>query len=221
MLNQFINVVAGVAPAALALACLTAWAVAGTTPAQRRPLWRALIWGSAAGLVGGVAVAVLRASAVLTDREVIALATLAPLALSEIGLLVLIWRRASGPVLTGTVALVAGLINLRAWPGVVLNWADRVLPGQSLLTTDSLSRLTGFLAGAGLLLLSVLALTRAAAGLSRLGAAVILTIGWGLTLASQSVTMVLFLQARRRVRLPRPAFRSLVWAVHHQSWVLL
>jgi uncharacterized membrane protein len=40
-------------------------------------------------------------------------------------------------------------------------------------------------------------------------------------LASQIVTMVQFLQARRLVRLPRPAFRSLVWAVNHQSWVLL
>jgi uncharacterized membrane protein len=220
VLNQFINVVAGVAPAALALACLTAWAAAGATPAQRRPLWRALLFGSAAGLVGGVAVAALRASAILTDREVVALATLAPLALSEIGLLVLVWRRRSGPVLTGTVALVAGLINLRAWPGVVLNWADRVLPGQSVLTTDSLSRLTGFLAGAGLLVLTVLALTRAAAGLSRTWAAVVLTVGWGLTWVSQLVTIVQFLQARRLVRLPRPAFRGLVWAVNHQSWVL-
>jgi uncharacterized membrane protein len=220
VLNQFINVVAGVAPAALALACLTAWVAAGTATVHRRSLWRALASGSAAGLAAGLVVAGLRAGAVFTDREMVALATLSPLVLAEIGLLVLVWRRVSGPLLSGTVAVVAGLINLRVWPGVALAWSDRVLPGQSALNSESLQRGAGFLLGAGLLVLAVVALARATAGASRLVTALVLTGAWAVTLASQVVTIVQFLQARRLVRLPRPAFRALVWAINHQSWVL-
>ncbi|MDR1264709.1 MAG: DUF2318 domain-containing protein [Propionibacteriaceae bacterium] len=228
MLGQFVNLVTATAPSALVLALIWAWAkpradtpAAGavSTPAASARPTTGLLVGLGVGLVAAVGLTLLRDSARLRQRELVSLATLVPLVVVELGLMVLIWSGRGGrrTVVAGVGGL-AGLLVFRDLPGVLLNWSAHLLPGQSAWATDSLLRVAGLAGGAALVALAAWALARTAQSQRRLRPLV--TVALALVALGQVVTILQLLHGRRIWRLPLAGFRVLVVAINHQSWIL-
>ncbi|MDR0365989.1 MAG: DUF2318 domain-containing protein [Bifidobacteriaceae bacterium] len=171
MLGQLISVIQGLAPPVFVLVLVI---VAGRSQGllAKRAGSRILAWGTAAAVLAGAVLAVLRETTLLVNRELVSLVTLTALAVSLVALVVLTWLPALGrrwPKLTRIAELtwvpvataVVAFSLFRALPAVFLQLTSFYLPGESPLTTDSLLRVLGFAAGWVLVALAVVVLVRA------------------------------------------------------------
>ncbi|MDR2381583.1 MAG: Fe-S-containing protein [Bifidobacteriaceae bacterium] len=245
MLGQFIAVIQGLAPTALVLAVLvvTGRALAKTAADPAHPVsaknggrsgprvaLRPAAWGSGAGALAGAALAALRESALLLERETIAAWTAGAVIAALATLIVATWlakSRAPLPapprvvaVWNWSSALVAALLLVRALPSVFLQFTSFVVPGEPVWSTDAALRVVGFLGGATLVGLAASALVRASQGADVRVARATLYAAGGLAALSAAINLIQIATARQLISLPRGAFKVLVWAINHQTVTL-
>lgn len=222
MLGQLIDVVQGTLPAALVVTVLLV-AIRATEPRLGRWVGGGLLAGAAAAVV----LAVLRETTVLVNRELVALVVLVPLLLCELGVVVLLWRR-SGPDRTGPaprvaaaiVATCVALLVFRDLPAVLLQTGGFVAPGKSAVSTDVVLTVLGYVLGFVAVLVTCWAVYRGSGSATPRPAVAALTAVVLLRALAQLVTIVQILLARGLVDVPRWGFRTVVWVLNHDVWLL-
>nr|WP_250649937.1 MULTISPECIES: DUF2318 domain-containing protein [unclassified Actinomyces] len=191
--------------------------------------WR--LASALAGTAGAVALAALRALAVITDRTSVTVPTLVVCVLADAALLtcvLLLARRprwgAEGRL--GTVAQVAACTALaaaffRAVPEVVLQLAAFIEPGEEVVSSTMLLRVLGFAgAWASVGVLSFLyyrAARRAPVVLTRASLAVFLAV----VTAVHLLQLLRVLNGTQRIRITGTGFRLLSWASNNLEGAIL
>jgi hypothetical protein len=197
---------------------------AARLPDAARPgLGRVLTAGVTLGLVGAAVLAVARQAVWFTDREAVNLGlSLAQVAAGLTLLAVALPRPrpAFNRVAQAAAGLLAAVTLARAASGAMLGFSGYVMPGHSVFSTEWLGRVAGFAGGVLLVALAGVVLAKAADGVSRRAAALILAGALLTALVWQVVAVVQFFQGRALIRLPRPAFKALAWGINHQGWQL-
>lgn len=231
MLGHLIDVVQGTLPAALVVTLLlVAVRPSATDERAAAPSWTradaTVAAGAGVGVVAALALAVLRETTLLVNRELVALVVLVPLLVLETAVVVRCWRRPGAQRLrTGSgwpvaVAVAAALLVFRDLPAVFLQTGGFVAPGESPVSTDVLLNGLGYALGFVLVLVTCWALYRSSAARGPRQVAVVLTGALGLAILTQAVSVVQILLARRLVEVPRPVFRVVVWVLNHEVWLL-
>ncbi|MDR2620141.1 MAG: DUF2318 domain-containing protein [Propionibacteriaceae bacterium] len=231
MLNQLVQVVAGAAPTLALLALLGAWVVGASSGAATLNTpnrnTTALRWGIALGTAAAITLALLRETTRLINRELVTFSSTSALILLEVLLLAFVWYRtttANKPptgISAGIMGAVAALIIFTTIPSVLLQLTGFFVPGQPVFTTATLGRIVGFLLGFALVVLTGMALIRAAENAPLKVITTALSVGIGVMLVSQGVTLTQVAVARTWLKLPTQVFKALIWAINQQGLVLL
>ncbi len=230
MLERYVAVVGGMTLPFLLLAALAVV----LNPAVPQGWPRASRWRAGSVLVGllaGTVFAILRATAVLTQRTMVNIPTLIACVIADALLMVVlalnVRRRSWG--LEGRLAAVTNasacaalaLAFFRAVPQTVLQLTAFIEPGESTFSSEMLMRLLGFLLGWAAI--AVLAFTyyrasrRAPVWLTRLG---VLTLGI-MVLLFHLTELVATLHSVHRVQLNSTAFRVITWLTNNSQGVVL
>lgn len=228
MLGHLIDVVQGTAPAALVVALLLTATRQEQGEGDAR-LTTAIRRGVLVGVAAAIVLSVLRQTTVLVSREIVALVVLVPLLLLEIVLLLWLWRPAgaAGPsrpapprVAAALLLVLTGLLLFRDLPTVLLQTEGFVAPGEPALSTDVLLNVLGYVLGLALVLLTCWAVCRGSASRSAHQVRLALTIALAVTVLRQGVAVARILLARDLVDLPRWVFRTVVWVLNHDVWLV-
>ncbi|MDR1930029.1 MAG: DUF2318 domain-containing protein, partial [Treponema sp.] len=216
MLKYFIQVIQNLLSAAVLTALLSSLADKTDEGKGRR---RFLFWGAGA-VLAALAVAVLRRTTRLINREFLNTGILLPAIL--LGLFFILLLRLSGGKREGaktgglerisewTSPVLAFLLLFYALPTVFLYPPEFLLPGQSVLSTDFLYKLIGYLAGLVFVALISFALFESAGGLPLSVIKITLGASLAVNLVNQASVIMQFLLARRFISLPRRLFRIMV-----------
>ncbi|MDR0623361.1 MAG: DUF2318 domain-containing protein, partial [Treponema sp.] len=211
MLKYLIQVIQNLLTTAVLIALLDA--LADKTGGEKRK-GRFFFW-CCGGSVAALVLAVLRRTTRLINREYINTAVLFLTIICTVFFLVLIWgfrKRAElrERFLDRLFPVLPALLLFYALPTIFLYPAEFLLPGQSFFTTDFLFKLTGFLAGLLVTVLSALALFETAGGLSAGGVKIFLSAALAVNMVNQLSVILQFLLARRLIAVPRWVFRMMV-----------
>jgi uncharacterized membrane protein len=183
--------------------------------------------GFAAGAAAALALSLLKSTTVLINREywnmgILSVAVLAGalFCLLSCGLL-----GKSAPALRGgawraAYAVLAAALPMYALPDLLLYPAEFAARGESLLGTDVLLNLAGYLAGLLIVGLSSLALRRAASGLSPAWTGSLFSVALAVNMANQIATIVQFLIARRIIPMPRWLFAIIRTVINYNAYFL-
>lgn len=228
MLGHLIDVVQQALPAALVVTLLlVAVRPLATDERATTPFWQrddmTVIAGVGVGVVAALALAVLRETTLLVNREMVAVVVLVPLLVIEIAMVVRLWRPGPQRLRTGTgraVAVLVALLAFRDLPAVFLRTGGFVAPGENPVSTDVLLNGLGYASGFVLVLVTCWALYRGAAARGPRQVAAVLTGVLGLTILAQAVSVVQILLARRVIAVPRTVFQIVVWMLNHEVWLL-
>ncbi|MDR1024984.1 MAG: DUF2318 domain-containing protein [Treponema sp.] len=215
MLKYLIQVIQNLLSAAILYSLLAARANGG------KGLGRLGVWGCAAAFLALV-VAVLRRTTRYINREFINTAVLSLAIPWTIFFLVLLWgfrrrKELRETLLSWVYPSLGALLLLYALPTIFLYPPEFLLPGQSVLSTDFLYRLVGFLLGLLVAIISGLALFQAAKTLPLSGLTALLSGVLVINLVSQLSVILQFLMARRLISVPRWVFRMLVRVINYHD----
>lgn len=230
MLEHFVSVVGGMTVPFLLLAALTVVLTPELVNGWPRAS-RARMAAAGAGLVAAVVFAVLRATAVLQSRTAVNLPTATLLVIGDLALLailaVLVARTRWGHegrfslAANAVACLVLVLSFFRAAQEVILQLTAFIEPGQTVVSSEMLLRLLGFLGGwvavSLLAFINVRALRRIPRRAAHLTA---LVFGVAMT-AMDGADLVRHLHATHRLQLHGPAFRALIWATNNAQGLIL
>lgn len=223
MLKYLIQVVQNLLTTGILLAML--FALAHLVDRQKQKKW--LFWGFAAGLVAALILAILKSTTVLINREYFNIGFLSVAVLAEIFFYALAWgalqKRAPGlheKIGNVTYAVLAAFLLLYALPDIFLYPTEFVLPGESVLSTDFLFKMIGYLAGLLIVGLSALALYKAGTGLSFTLVRILTTAGLAINMVNQLAAILQPLLARRIIPMKKWLFEMLKPIINHNDWFL-
>ncbi|MDR1972257.1 MAG: Fe-S-containing protein [Treponema sp.] len=112
-------------------------------------------------------------------------------------------------------ALLLGVLLLYALPTIFLYPAEFVLAGQSVISTDFLFKLIGYLAGLTVVAVASVALYKTGGALSPSLVKIVLTAALLINIGNQLIAIVQFLLARRIIPMIRWLFRLIIVAVNY------
>ncbi|MGC4154812.1 MAG: Fe-S-containing protein, partial [Propionicimonas sp.] len=119
-----------------------------------------------------------------------------------------------GAVLAG----LAGLVTALQLPEILLLTRGLAVSGASVLTSEAVLNLGGYLAGIGLAVAIAWTMSGAARSADAQAVRITLTAVLGVTMLSQVSMLARILLARRLIGLPRWSFQALAWTATHE-WV--
>lgn len=223
MLKYLIQVVQNSLTTALLLAML--FALMQLVGGKKQKRW--LASGFIGGVVAAVVLSVLKFSTVLINREFFNVGILSVAILSEIIFLLLSWGVFSkrAPVLhervwnainfTMTIALLFYCL-----PDILLYPTAFVMAGESVLSTDFLFKLIGYLAGLLIVALTGVALYKAGRSLPAKLVRILLTVGLAISMINQIAMVVQLLLARRIIPMSKWLFSMLIPVINHKEYFL-
>jgi uncharacterized membrane protein len=227
MLRYFIQVVENLLTTGIVVALL--WAALDKEEGDGRKTQA--LWGCAAGMGAALILAILRRTTALINRGFFNLWILSCAVVCAVFYILFLWgvlQRSLGNIsflkkhpslaeaLPGYLkALFLGALLFYALPTIFLYPTEFALPGESIFSTDSLFKLIGFTGGLLVVILSALALYKAAKGVSPGVLKILLTIVLIINICNQLVVIVQFLLARRILPMIRWVFRLIVAAVNN------
>jgi uncharacterized membrane protein len=220
MLKYLIQVIQDLLSTAILVALLAALA-GKTDDAEGRGKKRLFAWG-AAGSTAALAVAVLRRTTRLVNREYLNAGVLSLTILCTVLFMILIGgSRREGEfrekILDRLRPVIPALLLFYALPGVFLYPPEFLLPGQSVFSTDFLYKLVGFLAGLLVVVLGALALFESAGTLSLGVVKFVAGAALAVNMVNQFAGILQILLARRIVAVPRWMFRLMVRVINYNS----
>jgi uncharacterized membrane protein len=213
MLKYLIQVVQNALPGAILVSLLYA-VLYGQGGGTRK---RFMFWGGMGGTLAALILAVLRSATRLINREYANTAILAlaiPAGILFIFLAPGLRKKAQSPLrekmLDWTGAVLAALLLFFMLPTVFLYVREFVAPGESIFSTDFLYKLTGYLAGLAIVILSAAALFHAGKNMPPAPVSILLSISLVVNMFNQMCAIVQVLLARRIIRVPRWMFRIFI-----------
>lgn len=220
MLDQFVDAIANALPGVLAWTAVYAGLRRFGTPAAVR----ALLVGCAVGTAAAATLSVLRRTTALVNRELIALGLLPALLLLAGGLLVWLWQamddeRTGRGWLRPIAAGFGFLLCLVVLPDVLLLTVGFVAPGGSVLSSEVVLNLAGYLLGLSVVVVAAWASYRAGRGASLAVARAAITVVVAIAMAGWLTTVVQILLGRRVIQLPSSLFQVAVWLINHEHWL--
>ncbi len=223
MLKYLIQVVQNSLTTALLLAML--FALMQLVGGKKQKRW--LASGFIGGVVAAVVLSVLKFSTVLINREFFNVGILSVAILSEIIFLLLSW---------GVFSKRAPVLHERAWnainftmtiallfyclPDILLYPTAFVMAGESVLSTDFLFKLIGYLAGLLIVALTGVALYKAGRSLPAKLVRILLTVGLAISMINQIAMVVQLLLARRIIPMSKWLFSMLIPVINHKEYFL-
>jgi uncharacterized membrane protein len=227
MLRYLIQVIENLLTTGILIALL--WAALDREGGEGRK--RRALWGYAAGVGAALILAVLLRTTALISRGFFNLWILSFAIVFGILYILFLWEVLQKPLrkipflqkrlslakaIPGYVnALFLGTLLFYALPTIFLYPTEFVLADESIVSTDFLFKLIGFIAGLLVVLLTALALYQAARRVSGGLLKILLTIALLVNICNQTVVIVQFLLARRILPMIRWVFRFIVAAVNN------
>jgi uncharacterized membrane protein len=183
--------------------------------------------GSIAGILAGLVLAVFRYTTSLINREFWSIAELSAAIFCGIILIILLWlpsksRRSRIRPVLGAVsgAVFLGATLFYSMPTIFLYPTEFVLAGQSIFSTDFLSKLLGYLAGIVVLILIFLAVGHAGKSIGGKKLAWLVTFQIALCLVQYAATILQFLVARRLLPHSDFLFKFIIATVNHSDFFI-
>lgn len=231
MLEQFVTVLPGVLAPALLVMCMSVMLSVGE--GRDRPVsasWRLV--GLSVGLVGAIAFAALRATALVDRRTLVNYPTLALCVVVDVLAIIVVasakrrtedWRERPGALHLGN-AIAAAAIALavfRALPDVILKLTIFIRPGEPVFTSAMLLRALGFSLGVGaaVAVAAVCRTMRTAAGRLPFTAATLALLA--LILVQHLTALIALLQSTMAISLHGAAFRVLIFFVNNAGGLVI
>ncbi|MDR1961920.1 MAG: DUF2318 domain-containing protein, partial [Gracilibacteraceae bacterium] len=228
MLQYLILVVQNLLGTIILLAMIFAMEYRGIgteTPARKK----ALMAACGVGTLFALALAVLRRTTNLINREFWNFGVLSVAIVAAILYVAAIWRLRDGE--TGgsrifnniyrlTAVLLCASLPFYALPDIFMYPAEFVLAGESVLSTDFLFKFIGYAAGLLLVLVTGWSLFRASGHLAGRPARLLLIVGLAVNIVNQAAAILQFLYARRLIPTPRALFRVLTQIANHHDFFL-
>jgi uncharacterized membrane protein len=181
-----------------------------------------MFWGVTGGTAAALVLAVLRSVTRLVNREYVNTAALSLMICAGIITVCRFGGKTRDGGASGrprfhewAAAVLAGLLLFYTLPTVFLYVREFVAPGESVFSTDFLFRLTGYLAGLLIVVLTSLALFHTGRNLPARPVKTALAAGLIVNMVGQVSAIVQFLLARRIISVPRWVFRFLVQVINH------
>ncbi len=223
MLKFLIQAVQNSLTAGILLAMLLALAHIGGRPGQKSWLCRGFIGGAAAALI----LAVLKSTTVLINREYWSIGILSVAIIVEILFYMLSWGflQKRAPRLHESIgnviyAVLAAALLLYCLPDIFLYPTEFVMPGASIFSTDFLFKTIGYLGGLLIVVLSAVALYKAAAGLSFKLVRILLTAGLAVNMVNQIAAVTQLLLARRIIAMSKWLFELIKPVINYNEYFL-
>jgi uncharacterized membrane protein len=213
MLKYLIQVVQNALPGAILVSLLYAVLYGQGGETRKRFMLR----GGIGGILAALILAVLRSTTRLINREYANIAILA-LAIPA-GILCIVFmpglrKKPQSPIREKTLdwigAVLTALLLFFTLPTIFLYVREFVAPGESIFSTDFLYKLTGYLAGLTIVILSAAALFQAGKNMPAAPVSILLSIGLVVNMFNQISAIVQVLLARRIIRVPRWMFRIFI-----------
>ncbi|SHI03209.1 Uncharacterized membrane protein [Sporobacter termitidis DSM 10068] len=221
MLKYLIQVVQNSLTTGILLAMLFALA----RPGGKQKKW--LFWGFIAGAASALALAVLKSTTVLINREYFNIGILSVAILAEILFYIFSWGvlQKKAPnfherIWSAVYAVSAAALLLYALPDIFLYPTDFLTAGESVFSTDFLFRAIGYLGGLLVVGLSGLALYKAGMGLPFKLVRILLTAGLAVNMVKQIATIAQFLLARRIIPMSKGLFDFIKLSVNYNDYFL-
>ena len=234
MIQQIVEIVSTTLLLALALGALSA-AVPSMGGGQkgRKPGYRSIIWGALAGVaLGGVLTIVHLLIPRQINRQDITFWALIPTVILAAVTLVMVWRvrgRARKGVEASSTqrraalwvaAAYAAMATFRVAPTALLQIRTFVSPNTSLVSTDTVKNIVGYLIGVALVALLAVGV-RKLCERGALLAPIMSTVGGGILTLTHVILIVRILQAKRIIHLPGAIFESIAWTINHEDAITL
>jgi uncharacterized membrane protein len=223
VLKYLILVVQNLLATGILLALLSALSSPGG--AQKQKKW--LRGGFMAGVAAALALAILKSTTVLINREYWSVGVLSVAVPAEILFCILVWgvspKKAPGFYEGGwrvLPAVLAASLLLYALPDIFLYPTEFLMAGQSALSTDFLFQAIGYLGGLLAVGLSAFALYKAGAGLPFKLVRILLTVSLAVNMVKQVATVAQFLLARRILPMSDGLFGFIKLSVNYGDWFL-
>jgi uncharacterized membrane protein len=232
MLRYFIQVIENSIVTGILAAML--WAVAVGSGVRRG---RRVLWGSAAGSLAALVIAVLRRTTALINRGFFNTWVLSSAIVLGILYILFLWEvpqralRKGAPEKTGALpengntplkavfdwvtTLLPAAILLYTLPVIFLYPTEFVLPGESVFSTDFLFCLIGFAAGVALAAIIAASMYRTAASASAKQLKIALTVALAVTMCNYAVIITQFLLARRIIPMAGWLFSLIIAGVNN------
>jgi uncharacterized membrane protein len=208
------NALPGAILVSLLLAVLDGWG-GGTRNRSGWGLNRLFLGlGTAAALI----LSILRGTTRLVNREYVNTAVLSLAIPAAILFIVVLPGRGKplrGKLVEWAGSVLAALVLFYTLPTIFLYVREFVPPGESPFSTEVLFKLSGYLAGFVVALISALALFHAGRSLDSRLTGIVLSAALAVNAVQQLSVIVQFLLARRIIKVPRWMFRILIEIINH------